>query len=470
MKKLLSFFTKRSTRYGSNFIIYVIIVLAILVFINYLSLKHYKRWDVTKNKKYSISEQTIKVIKGLNAEISLKAFYRRGDELEKRFKDLLNEYNYQAPVIKYEFIDPDRNPAITQNYGVTTFGTSILEYKQKTEKITRSTEEALTNALLKITSSEVKKVYFLEGHGEPDIDSDDKNGYSIVKQGLNNQTLETDKILLMRVKEIPLDCTVMVIAGPQKELFDHEKEALSAYLKSGGSALFMLDPAPFISLAEFLQDWGIKVGEDMIVDVNPLSKLFGMDYFTPIISKYPLHPITKEFKLPSFFPVARSISRAKTKPGVNVIELALTSPNSWGETNIKDNKAEFNENEDNKGPLSLAVVVTSLAENDSGQEPDPQSLDQENKFQDETRIAVVGDSDFAKNQFISLSGNKDFLLNIISWLAGEEKLISIRPKDPQMNLINLSGHKARIVFWLSMALYPLVLLAGAGVVWWRRRK
>ncbi|MCK4423922.1 MAG: GldG family protein, partial [Candidatus Omnitrophica bacterium] len=253
MKKLLSFFTKRSTRYGSNFIIYVIIVLAILVFINYLSLKHYKRWDVTRNKKYSISEQTIKVIKGLNAEISLKAFYRRGDELEKRFKDLLNEYNYQAPVIKYEFIDPDRNPAITQNYGVTTFGTSILEYKQKTEKITQSTEEALTNALLKITSSEVKKVYFLEGHGEPDIDSDDKNGYSIVKQGLNNQTLETDKILLMRVKEIPLDCTVMVIAGPQKELFDHEKEALSAYLKSGGSALFMLDPAPSISLAEFLQ-------------------------------------------------------------------------------------------------------------------------------------------------------------------------------------------------------------------------
>lgn len=485
MNWLKSILIRRSTRYGANLFLFMVIVLGIVVFINYLSFKHHKRWDITKNKVHSLSDQTIKVLKNLESQVRVKAFYKEGENAQYEFKGLLNEYAYHSDKIKYEFIDPDRSPAITQNYGVDTYGTTIFEYADRTEKITESTEEAVTNALLKITRAEVKKVYFLEGHGEPDIDSDDKNGYETAKKALCNQTLQVDKLMLMRTPEVPEDCAAIVVAGPKKDLFDHEKETLRKYLDSGGSALFLVDPEPSVSLAEFLKDWGVKVGQDIVVD--PMSRLFGGDYFMPVVSSYQAHEITRGFNIASFFPLARSISRAdNVKSGLMVTELAKTSPGSWAETNIRNNTAEFNEGEDTQGPVALAVVVTAEVKSAEEEIKDNNAVSAESDFtqdltketptpaprrkKDSARIAVVGDSDFANNQLFGLSGNGDFFLNIVSWLAGEEKLISIRPKKPETNRINLSSKQATVIFWLSTVFFPVVLLITSGIVWWRRRR
>jgi ABC-type uncharacterized transport system involved in gliding motility auxiliary subunit len=464
----------------TNVVVTILVVLGIVVVINFMASRHSKRYDLTASGEFSLSDQTQKLLNNLQSELKIIVFDKPGNHIRLEAEDILVEYENLSDKVTTEFIDPDQNPALAGKKKVARYGTIILEYEGRQEKIESVKETAITNAIVKVTRKEKKTVYFLEGHGEHDIESNDKDGYSLIYTALLDQNYNGEKLLLMREESVPADANVLVVAGPTKDYFPNELDAVAKYIRNGGNIFFLLDPSPAAGMKDFLKGYGVEVGEDMLVD--KLSRLFGGDYFMPVITQYTIHPITENFKVASFLPLARSISPAANPPeNMDVISLAKTNEGSWAEVDLESQEVKFDEGKDKQGPVSIAVVVEAHFRPETGaaaetgktgqddQEKETGKAEEEEK-ETTGKLVVLGNSDLANNTYLDLSGNRDLFLNIVSYLAEEEDLISIRPKSRQQRTISLTEDQMGLVFYLSVIIIPLLAMVTGIVVWAKRRK
>jgi len=461
MKALWS---KRSLKYGSNTFLLIVIVLAVVAMVNFLSTKHHHRFDVTKGKLYSLADQTVQVLKNLKKDVKVIAFYREGSGQELR--DRLQEYDYRSDQFSFEFVDPDKNPEKAKMYDIRTYRTIVVQSGTMEEKIREDTEKELTNAILKVTREGNKVIYFVEGHGENRTDDSGKEGYSYVKKGLEEANYDVKTVLLAQEGNVPEDCAILVVAGAQRAFLSNEIEMIETYIEQGGETFFLFDPEVDTGLEESLKAWGIEVGRDVVVDVSGIGRLFGIGGVgVPIAGEYGAHPITEKHKgIMTFYPLARSVSfKEGGRTGVTGTELAKTSSSSWAESdlNVLRGGQARRDPEEMGGPIALSVAVTVEGEQEGGSEEDSEKQ--------QARLVVFGDSDFAKNRYFPQQGNGDLFLNCISWLAEEEELISIRPKEAGFNPITLTKAQGRNLFWLSVVLLPLAVLVAGTVVYVRRR-
>jgi ABC-type uncharacterized transport system involved in gliding motility auxiliary subunit len=481
-QSVINSFKHRSTLLGFQSLFSVVLFLAILGLINFLSQRHSKRWDLTSQGEFGLSEQTRKVVGALNKDISVKAFFEGGEY--RPLKDLLVEYKSLSPRLSYEFIDPNKKPQIAKQYEVKVFGdmpnpmtgtvvkygTVILETGKRTEKIEKSQEpireQDLTNALIKVTREGTKAAYFLEGHGEKGPDTQESSGMSKAKAQLEKENFVVKSINLVRETSIPADCSLIIIAGATKAPFPQEMETVKKYLDGGGSLLLLVDPEPSPGFGDFLKDWGVNVGMDVVVDASGMGRLLGAGPEIPLVTEYGTHRITEKFnRIMTFYPLARSVTAASPAPsGVTVEKLFESNPRSWGETGDLKGAVSYDEGKDLKGPVSLAVAVTKSI---SG------ALDAQGKEKagpKQIRMVVVGDSDFASNAYFGAQGNGNLFMNMANWLAADEDLVSIRPKDPQDKRVTLSVSQQRTIFYCSVIALPLIILVTGVTVWFRRKR
>jgi ABC-type uncharacterized transport system involved in gliding motility auxiliary subunit len=461
---------RRSAKFGINSAASVLILVGILALVNYLGAQHVKRVDMTTEKINSLSDQSVSVAQQVQQDLTIKAFYPAGEYAPA--KDLLDMYKAQNSKVSYEFIDPDKQPQVAQQYSVTQygdfqnpmsgesfrFGTLILEMAGKTERIEKPNEpvreEDITNALMKIVKGEKKTIYFAQGHGEKSIDDTEKGGYSNAKGGLEKENYVLKPLNLVQENKVPDDASVLLMIGPTSEPFPNELELIDGFLNRGGSVAVFLDPPPAAALAELMKKWSIDVGNNFVVDASGVGRLFGAGPTIPLVTTYSDQKITASFKRTmTFFPLARSVTPAQPPAtGVMVEPLLTANEQSWGETDMKSPQAGFDAKVDLKGPVSLAVVATK----DLG----------ENK---KARLVVYGDSDFGSNQAFGLQGNGNLFLNTVSWLAQDESFISIRPKDPADRRLTMTEAQGRLVSYVMLLFLPVgVLLAGVSV-WMKRR-
>ncbi len=463
---------KRSSKYGINSATSVILVLGILAFVNYLGAQHYKRIDMTKEKVYSLSDQSIQVAGQLKEDTHIKVFYPGPGEYAP-VRDLLQLYTHQNGKISVEFIDPDEKRLTAQQYQVTVygqagdslrFGTLILEMGAKTQRIEKQAselkEEDVTNALIKLVKGTQKTIYFTQGHGEKDIaSSDQRNGYQLVKTGLEKENYVVKGLNLIQEAAVPMDASVVVVAGPTTEPVAGELDKLETYLNGGGSVLIEVDPSPSASLKDFLKKWSVDPGENVVLDFSGFGQLIGAGPQIPVVPKYEGHRITQGFNVMTFFPLVRSISPLTPPvPGITVDPLLKTTDQSWGEAdfnlNAKGGKQEvkFDAGKDIKGPVTIAVVATKT----NGDK--------------KSRMVVVGDSDFAANGTYSVLGNGNLFTNIVSYLAQDESFISIKAKDPGNRPVTMTDSQEKAVAWLVELLLPASVLILGISVWVKRRK
>ena len=468
-------FSGRQARLSSLAIASVVVVLAILAAINYLGSRHNKRWDLTAARQFSLSDQTKKVLQGLQKPLQLRVFGRKEDL--DRFRQRLDEYQYNSKQVSVEYIDIDRKPTLANQFQVQTPGTVVMSYDGRTEKVTSDGEQELTNGVIKIVQGQQHKVYFVQGHGEHATEGTDRLGYSEIVKALGSDNFGVDKIVLPQQKEVPADASILVIAGPKTNVFPAEVEMLKAYLARGGKILFMLDPPDradaqdATDLIALLKDWAIDVGTNVVVDVSGMGQLLGTSESVPVAAKYDAHAITQNFNLLTAYPLARSVTAvsggANSRFAQNLVE---TSANSWAEADIKtlttsgEVRRELDKG-DKAGPVSLAAAVSAPI-GDAAAAPPPKP---EDPPKPETRVAVFGDSDFVSNGYLGIPGNRDLFLNTINWLAQQENLISIRPRDPEDRRVTLTSDSARLIFWLSIVIIPGLILAAGVQSWWRRR-
>ncbi len=461
---------KRTLLYGTNAFIFTVIILAILILVNFLAYKRGKKVDVTEEKLFSLSDQTTKVLKSLDKEIKILAFFKDIGEDRRQFQELIGRYEDASDRIKVEFIEPEKEPGVARKHDINQYATVVLLSGENSIKIklldmfsggiVKNAEEEVTNGIIKISRAFKKTIYFLKGHGERDInDSTNLGGFGFLRKSLDGAGYEVKELLLLREPGgITEGNSILVVAAPQKPLTDGEIGTIKDYLDKGGKALFMIEPRQSPELVGFLKNYGFDIEDNIIVD--PQRKLLGTGGgllvagggVDIVVAAYPFHEITKGFDIATLFSYARTVrANAGEGNGFSPKEIAETSEASWAETNFSlfEQGTAEKDPDDKAGPLSIAAVTDGS--------------------DGKIRIAVFGDADFVSNRFFDFLGNSDLFLNTVSWLAQEENLISIRPKSGREGRLTLTGNEGEIIFFVTVIIIPALVLFSGVFVWWRRR-
>jgi ABC-type uncharacterized transport system involved in gliding motility auxiliary subunit len=468
----------RQLRYGTNVLVLTLVVCGFLGGINYIASRRIVRWDLTKSQRYSLSDQTKKIVSGLNEDVHVTYFQRAGSPGLEEGRDRLRSYEALSKHLQVEYVDPVVKRGRAEALDVRgPWPVLVIEKAGNRERVSSDNEQELTNALIKVTRSGRKTVCFAEGEGERDIDDNGEQGLSEVKTALSKSLYEAKKVALLRVKAVPADCTVLAIAGPQADLMPPAIDAVRAYVKGGGKALVLLEPelkGAFPNVTALLKEWNVEAGQNVIIDTSGLGQIFGMGPLVPLAMKYPpSHEITRDFRVATAFPTARSMKAGSaTLEGITAETLAETSPDSWGETDLSlKEPVRAEQGKDTYGPLSLAVAVTVR-----GKAPAPTpapspapGAEPETPKAPEGRVVAMGDSDFASNGYVGLQGNKDFFLNSVAWLAQDVDLISIRPKEADDQRMFLTGNQKLAISLFALIGLPGLCLAAGIFVWLKRR-
>ena len=450
----------RQTKYALYLSSYVLLTLAILVVANVLASRYNKSFDSTSNKRYSLSPQTAKIVKDLKQPVTITYF----DQSTKfqQAKDLLDEYANLSPKIHIEYVDPDKKPEVTRAAGVKSYGTAVVRIGDRTEQAQSLTEEGITGAFIRDIKTAKRTVCFVEGNGEHQIEDSERSGYSRLKDLLTKDEYDSKAINLITKAEIPGDCTVLVAGGPITDYQQPEVDAIQKYVEDGGRALFLLDPplkmgraevAENASLNKMLEGWGVTPENNLIIDFNPIGQIAGLGPQVALVTQYDPQPIVSELKgSVTGFPLARSLD-IKNGDKTTVDKLFSSTDTSLATTNLSNPAFNPKDPKNTKGPLLLAAAGTYRTGKENSQ----------------GRFVVMGSSSWAANSFIGFNGNRDLALDTINWLASDEDLISIRPKERDDRRITLTHAQMNWIRITSQFLLPLVVIGGGVSVWWRRR-
>jgi len=453
-RSIVQFFQGRQGKLGANTAVLSVAIIAIIGALNIFFYRHHKRFDLTAEGLYTLSDQTRKVVGNLQKDVKVIKFDKEDDP---QLADRMAEFKYLSGRISYERIDPQQKPEIARQYAIQKFGETIVAAGERIERPQATDEQALINAILKVTRDKLKRVYFTEGHGEKSF-SAEGGGYATVEGVLKNENYEVKSINLVTSGQVPAECDVLIVAGPKKPYFPQEVAMIGKYLDEGGKVFLMLDPEPDHpnsdpQLDDVLKSWNIKSGNDVVLDASGAGRLLGLGPAAPLAGSYAEHPITKDMKqMATYFPMARSIKAGdSSKPEISLTELFKTSDNSWAETELKGNEAKYDEGKDTKGPISLGVAGTKKVGDK------------------EARLVVIGDSDFASDQYIRRMANGDLFFNTVNWLAQDEDLISIRPKSATNRSIAMTEAQQSTFRWLAVLFMPLAAISAGAYIWWKRR-
>jgi ABC-type uncharacterized transport system involved in gliding motility auxiliary subunit len=450
----------RQTKYAAYAVVYVLVVITAVVIVNILANRYTKSYDGTSNKRYSLSEQTAKIVKGLKDNATI-LYFDQGTRFQHA-KDLLDEYASLSPKVHVDYIDPDKNPQQAREEGIKNYGTALVQVGDRKEEAKSMTEEGITGALIRVLKNKTRTVCFVAGSGEHQIDDSDRNGYSDFKQLVGKDNYEAKSIDLLQKAEVPSDCTALVIGGPTRDYQQPEVDAIKKYVEDGGRALFMLDPPLKIgrsdiaendALTNLLQTWGVTLDKNLILDLNPIGQLAGLGPQVALVTSYESQPIVNGMKgTATGFPLSRSI-QIKNGDKTTVQKLFDSSTTSLATTNLNSPAIDPNDPKNKKGPMTIAAAGTyNTGKQDS-----------------QGRFVIVGSSSWAANSFIKFNGNSDLALNTIDWLASDEDLISIRPKQEEDRRITMTNAQLSLVRLTSQFLLPLVVVFAGVSVWWRRR-
>jgi ABC-type uncharacterized transport system involved in gliding motility auxiliary subunit len=450
----------RQTKYAGYATIYILIVLAVVAIANVLANRYEKTYDATANKRYSLSNETKKIVDELKQPATITYFNQSGHF--RQGKPLLDEYADLSSKIHVVYVDPDKDPNVARAAGIRNLNTATVLVGAHTETAGDMTEEGITGALIRDVKGNTRTVCFVTGSGEHQIDDSGRDGLSKLKDLLGRDSYQTQSIDLLTQAQVPATCTAIVIAGPTHDYQQPEVSAIQTYLDNGGRALFMLDPPLKMGpsqigdndeLASLLTGWGVTLDKDLVLDMNPIGQIAGLGPQVPLVTSYTSQAIVAEMKgTATGFPLSRSITTSNTSKA-SVEPLFSSSQSSLATTDLSSPRVDVKDPNNKKGPLTLAAAVTL-----TGGKPNQQG-----------RFVAIGSSIWASNRFIDFNGNGDLATNAINWLTSDEDLISIRPKAPEDRRITMTQSQLRTVRIVSQFVLPLIVILAGILVWWKRR-
>ncbi|MBX3307283.1 MAG: GldG family protein [Nitrospira sp.] len=450
-----AFSGRRSTKMGLNSLLMVVFFTSILVIVNFLAARHSVRWDLSENQNYTLAPQTYRVLRTLPREVKITVFTREKDPGYQAFKERLESYRQASTKLSVEFIDPEKQPKMAQTYGIFRTDTAIFESNGQTIRVTSPSEIELTGALIRISKDSKKRIVFVEGHSELNVEDKDRNGLFIAKEALIRQGYDVGTVSLLKESAVPDNTSVLVLAGPRRPVMKEEQDRIHSYVEKGGHLLLLADPDTQTGLETLLARWGIGLGPGVLVDLQ--DRLAQGDLTALLVRTFTEHEITQDLTSAVLLPLSRHITfDEQTGTDWDFVPLARTSPNSWAETNMQGRVVSLSEKEDVKGPLPMAAALSPKKAPEEGK-PHP-------------AIVVIGNSTFASNAFFNFPGNSDFFLHTTGWLAEERDLISIAPREPALHPFTPNPTQERALIYIQVVLLPLMTFLTGLIVWRKRRR
>lgn len=414
---------------------------------NFWVYHHDLRYDLTAQQSFTLSPQSQKLLRQLPEEVKITAFYRSSSAKRQAVENRLEAYRQAARgQVSYELIDPELQPGLVERFKVSLDETLVIESGKGRKDILSADENQLSSAIFTVTRKDKPRVYFLTGHQElPLDDSYSRAGLGVIKESLLQENYEVLNLALASQDyTVPKDARAVILAGPERGFTTAERKALQTYLHDGGRLLVMLQARYESGLEAIFETYGIQVGNNIVVDPDANLQ---RDYTVPLITDFQDHPMTQSLKGTAvFFPLARSVQVTAPPAGSQSTGLMYTSSNSWGESNLSEQALIQKDSADLAGPMSLAVAL-------------------ENK---KTRLLVVGNATFISNRFAAVLGNRDFFLNAVAWLVGDQDRLDIHLRPEVNRQLVVSGSMLR---WASFWALLLPLLFGLWALWigWKKR-
>jgi ABC-type uncharacterized transport system involved in gliding motility auxiliary subunit len=463
----------RRGRFSTGTTLMAAIFIGIILLVNAISYANFHRFDVTGLSQYTLTSQTKSALEEMETPVEALLFTIPGDITGDFLQNLLTEYRNFSEQLGVELIDPEQQPDLARQYGVTQYPAVVFQgdagqrpvLPQDIISVTEQgdmqieAEYAFTSAILEVTGSVQKKVYFLTGHGENSIFSTSADGYSTVREGLLDNLYQVESLDIRVAGDIPEDCTILVIPGTEVPLTSREVDVISQYLVNEGWALILVNPNPPDEIKQLVSQWGLDIDDGIIIDEG--------SYAEPNIDS-PLVPPTRSYFAQfgmfrdTYFPGATAlVPQEDTPENIMVIPLIWTSPDSWLEKDSDSGgEYQFDEGVDMQGPLAMGVLVVGLS-------PDVTEVDEETVTG--TRLIVYGDSDFASNRRFQDGDNGNLFLNSVNILTVGKELITMDRKYIQTRRLIIGPEAERFITISSIGLLPLLVLIAGSYIWWRRR-
>ncbi len=440
----------RQVRYTAYASTYILVFVAILAGVNFLANRYNKSFDTTATKRYSLSDQTVKLITGLKSDITFTVV-----DQTARFtgwRDLLEQYRNLSSKVKIEYVDPVKNPQVAMALGARPpFGQVFVETGTKTQEAAAMTEQELTAAVIKLLKTGDRTVCVYSGAGEPSLEDGASNGFAFAKASLERNNYKTQVIKSLQTTEVPAECTSILVAGPRSEYPDPVIAGIKAFVEKGGHALFLLGPAlrteredgiPNDKLAALLDSWGVTVNNDVAIDESGSGSAYGYGKVVFVVDQFEQHPMVRELRnISVLFPLVRSLT---TKDRAE--KVISTPEKSFATKDLDLKKIAAEPSVGTKGPLTLAAATTV----------------------GKARVVVFGSVSWATNGSLQYQANRDLFLNAFSWMSSDEDLLSIRPKEPDDRRLDVRPGQGW-VFPFASFFPPLLVIIGGVMVWLRRR-
>ncbi len=438
---------------------FVLLFLAAVGLLQWLSGQHYLQFDLTQNARHSLSPASRAVLEPLKGPLDVTVFASKRGELRQMIRGQLERYRRYKSDMRIEFVDPDTAPERLRVEGIRFDGSVLLKYGDVKEILppTSLNEEGITNAFTRLGHREKRWVVFLAGHGERDPDRRANFDLSAWTTELRNRGFKTRKLALAEHPQIPRNTSVLVIAGPQLQLLAGEVKEIADYVKKGGNLLWLSDPGALHGLEPIAEMLGIEFQPGVIVD--PSSEVITGNATAIVVAKYTGHSVVRNFRDITLFPHAVGITLHAPK-GWKGSVLFDTRRTAWSETGGLGGKGpiEFDRGRDIPGPLNLGVALTRILEGTT------------NRSKREQRIIVIGDGDFLSNTYIANGGNLEFGMSLANWLSQDDAYVSIPVRTLRDRSLNLSATARLALVGTFMILLPLLLGTSGLVIWLRRRK
>jgi ABC-type uncharacterized transport system involved in gliding motility auxiliary subunit len=449
----------RSTKYGMNTGIQVLITMSALICVNILANRYEKKMDLSQERYNSLSDQSFKIATAVKVETELVLLLGKDagqvENLQRSVRDLMDMYRNVNSKIKFVTYDVLVRPDIAQKFEFT-FGPYAVYVAQgeRRLKVDPPTEESVTRALMKLAREKKKKIYFTRGHGELLLEEKAARGMSILKDNLSVSYEVKSFALFENKNKVPDDADVVAVVGPMQQFLPEEIQALREYTRSGGHLFLALDPGSKQNLAQLTKSFGVEFANDFVLDLRSQARkgapslVLGTEFSAT-------SEVTRAFRSAgneiALFQLASSLRKAPEAVATLKIESLVQTDASTANIPELKEKIEFKPN----GPhiVGMAVKGKDVGAGESAKE---------------FSVVIFGDSDFLGNQLIHNNLNRDLVENSFAWLAADTELISIRPKEPKGTKLMIMD-SSRIALTLALFGITLVLMSMSIGFWWRRR-
>ena len=440
-------------------LIFLVGLLTCAVLLAWLSTRYSFEADWTSAGRNTLSVDSRQLLDKMPGPIHVTAFATENEVIRSHITDLIARYQRYKPDVELKYINPDAEPERVRELGITLDGELLLAYQGRSEKLQSLSEQALTNSLLRIARQQDRKVVYLSGHGERDLQGQANHDLGTFGKQLEQKGIKLHSLKLAETPAIPEDTSLLVIADPRTRLLTGEVQLINRYVQAGGNLLWLVEPGSIAGLDPLAETLGVEFLPGTIVDAS--TQLFGIDNpaFAMILD-YPIHPVTRELSSLTLFPQAAALEVEAPEPW-QAEPILTTLDRAWTEIGPISGTIRFDEDSDERmGPLDVGYAFTRPVNRKD-------STDEE--ATGEQRVVVIGDSDFLSNAYLGNGGNVELGLNLFNWLNHDDRFITITARTASDTNLELGKvAQALIAFGFLFGL-PLLLLASGVGIWWRRR-